>query len=87
MAGIVVTDGGCTVVADAGGAARAVDAMKAHLVDPEVCRMGAAVLYAAGLRGDRFLELGQCGLEHVAVPDLSPTRQWSRKRIRLPPVG
>ena len=48
MAGIVVTNGGCTVVADAGGAARAVDAMKAHLVDPEVCRMGAAVLYAAG---------------------------------------
>ncbi|CAE7818198.1 FTSH5 [Symbiodinium sp. CCMP2456] len=46
LRGIVVTDGGCTVVADAGGAARAVDAMKAHLVDPEVCRMGAAVLYA-----------------------------------------
>jgi len=45
--GIVVTDGGCTVVADAGGAARAVEAMKAHLVDVEVCRMGAAVLYAS----------------------------------------
>ena len=42
-----MADGGCTVVADAGGAARAVDAMKAHLADPEVCRMGAAVLYAA----------------------------------------
>lgn len=46
LRGIVVTDGGCTVVADAGGAARAVEAMKAHLVDVEVCRMGAAVLYA-----------------------------------------
>ena len=43
----MVTDGGCTVVADAGGAARAVEAMKAHLVDVEVCRMGAAVLYAS----------------------------------------
>ncbi|CAE7215724.1 Tgs1 [Symbiodinium sp. CCMP2592] len=65
MAGIVVTDGGCTVVADAGGAARAVDAMKAHLVDPEVCRMGAAVLYAAGLSGDSFLALGQCRLRDI----------------------
>ncbi|CAK9073130.1 unnamed protein product [Durusdinium trenchii] len=46
VAGIVVTDGGCSVVADAQGAAKAVEAMKAHLVDVEVCKMGAAVLYA-----------------------------------------
>eukprot|EP00434_Breviolum_minutum_P012296 symbB.v1.2.010837.t2/scaffold683.1/size173061/10 len=43
---IVVTDGGCSIVADAQGAARAVEAMKTHLVDVEVCKMGAAVLYA-----------------------------------------
>ena len=47
--GIVVTDGGCSVVADAQGAARAVEAMKTHLVDVEVCKMGAAVLYVTWL--------------------------------------
>lgn len=47
--GIVVTDGGCSIVADAQGAARAVEAMKTHLADVEVCKMGAAVLYVTCL--------------------------------------
>lgn len=45
----MVTDGGCSIVADAQGAARAVEAMKTHLVDVEVCKMGAAVLYVTWL--------------------------------------
>ncbi|CAJ1402559.1 unnamed protein product [Effrenium voratum] len=46
LRGIVVTDGGCTVVADAGAVQRVVAAMKAHLADVDVCKFGAAMLYA-----------------------------------------
>lgn len=46
MRGVVVAEGGCTVVADAGGPGLVVGAMKAHIMDLEVCKAGAAVLYA-----------------------------------------
>lgn len=46
LRGIVVVDGGCTVVADAGGPALAIKAIKAHLLNMEVCKSGAAVIYA-----------------------------------------
>ena len=66
--GIVVTDGGCSVVADAQGAARAVEAMKTHLVDVEVCKMGAAVLYVLWLeekiweKNRKIVEWGLLGI-------------------------
>ncbi|CAE8586754.1 unnamed protein product, partial [Polarella glacialis] len=46
MRGLVVADGGLSVVADNHGAALAVKAMRAHIEDVDVCKMGAAVFYA-----------------------------------------
>lgn len=61
------------MVADAGGAARAVEAMKAHLVDVEVCRMGAAVLYAPWQQGGVVVErLG----ESFSHCEIDPESVW-----------